>query len=62
MKIICVNNFAREDISDELICENVNKYYAEDIVNFLNKKFSGESAPDFFKAVDDNYKLYVYEI
>lgn len=61
MKIICVDNFAREDRSDQLVCENVSEYYGKIIVDSLNNKLSGEHSPDFYKLVPDNYKLYEFE-
>lgn len=61
MKIIAVDNFDRETRDDVLVCENVNEYYAERIVNFLNIKYSGEHESRYFKAVKDDFKLYKYE-
>lgn len=62
LKIICVDNYDRELYSDRLICENINPYYAEMIVNYLNDK-AGEDSQDYYKAVDSNYKLFeaIYE-
>jgi hypothetical protein len=62
MKIIRVDNFDREHVSDVLVCDNVNEYYGKFIVGELNRNFSGESSPDYYKLVDDNYALYQYEI
>lgn len=61
MKIIKTDNFARETISDCLIAEKVPAFYADKIVEDLNKRFSGNSSPDYFKAVEDNYKLYYFD-
>jgi hypothetical protein len=61
MKIICVDNFARDTVNDTLVCENVNEYYGKFLVNQLNDKLSGDHSPDFYKLVDDNYVLYKYE-
>ena len=61
MKIIEIDNFNRENVSDTLIATEVSSYWAPIIVNMLNDKFSGTDSDMFFKAVDDNYKLYVFE-
>ena len=61
MKIIAVDNFDRDTKSDVLIAENVREFYAEHIAQALNEKFSpGDYSQDFFKAVEDNYKLYKF--
>lgn len=61
MKIVCVDNFDRETISDVLICENIAFGYGEDIVKFLNDRYSGNSSSDFYKLVSDDYKLFKFE-
>lgn len=61
MKIICVDNFNRENYDDKLVCENIDKFYGEIVVKPLNDKLSGEYSGSFFKLVDDDYKLYKYE-
>ena len=58
MKIICVDNFNRENMADELVCENVNEYYREHIVDFLNKKFGGDDSFNYYRLVEDDYKLW----
>jgi len=58
MKIIQVDNFDREAISDELIAENVPYFWGVRITNWLNETFSGETSPDYFRLVPDNYVLY----
>lgn len=61
MKIIAVDNFDRETHDDVLVCENVNEFYSKVIVEFLNDKYSGEHASEYYKAVEDDYKLYKFE-
>ncbi|PAD70588.1 hypothetical protein CHH83_01950 [Bacillus sp. 7586-K] len=61
MKVICVDNFARETHDDVLVCENVNDFYGKFIVNMLNEKLSGEHSSDYYRLVEDDYKLYKYE-
>jgi hypothetical protein len=58
MKIIAVDNLNRDEVSDILIAENVHKGYGELLVDLLNKRSSSR----YFKLVEDNYKLYEYEI
>lgn len=60
MKIIRVDNFNRETVSDLLVCENISQHYGEIIVGLLNNKESNES-PNFFKLVQDDYKLYNFQ-
>jgi hypothetical protein len=59
MKIICTDNFDRENTADRLIAENVHKDYCSDFVKFLNDKFSGDYEPNYFKAVEDDYELFI---
>ena len=61
MKIIRIDNFDRESVSDVLVAKGLTKYYAELIVKLLNDKSSGDYAPNFYRAVEDTYKLYVFE-
>jgi hypothetical protein len=62
MKIIRVDNFDREDISDVLVAENVHEYYGKRLVAFLNEEFSGEHSPDYYRLVEDDHVLYKFEI
>jgi len=61
MKIIKVDNFGRDSVSDELVAENVSQFYGEAITDFLIDRFSGASSSDFFRLVPDDYKLYHFE-
>ena len=61
MKIINVDNFDRDTVSDTLVAENVPKYYAKDIVEFLNDKYSGSTSSDYFMIKPNDYKLYTWE-
>ena len=61
MKIISVNNFSNKTISDIVIAEKVHDYYAKFIVAELNRVFSGDKSPDFFRMVGDDYKLYTFK-
>ena len=61
MKIICKSNFDHESVPDKLVAENVNSYYGNYIVAFLNNKFSGNDSPYYFMIVKDDYILYKFE-
>jgi len=58
MKIVGKDNFDRDSVSDELVVENVGKFYGEHIVKFLNEKFGGETAPRYYELKEDWYELY----
>lgn len=59
-KIICVDNYDREDRSDVLVVESVHPYYGKWIVKMLNDKFGGENSDEYFKLVEWDYKLYEF--
>ena len=61
MKIIEVDNFNRESISDKLIASNLTKEESERYVTELNYRYSGESAWYFYKSVSEDYKLYIFD-
>ena len=59
MKIIKVDNFNRAEVADQLIAENVNEYWGEQLVNALNYVNSSDFHNDaFFKLVEDDHKLW----
>lgn len=60
MKVIKISNFDLETVSDTVIAEGIIQYYAESIAELLNKEFGGDDSPDYFKAVENNYKLYQF--
>ena len=60
MKIIAVDNFDNESVSDHLVCENVNEHYGNLIVKFLNSEGDNYS-PYFYRLVSDDHKLYIWE-
>lgn len=63
MKIVKADNFDREgQVGDDvLIAENVSEQWAKVIVELLNDKTCHQYSEDFFKAVEDNYKLKKFE-
>ena len=58
MKIVCISNFDDPTISDELICENVNKDYGERITEALNDSTLAPTSSYFYVLKEDDYKLY----
>ena len=60
MKIIKIDNFGREYISDQLIAENVVDFYAKIIVEALNKRCH-DNSPDYFIVVADDYELFEFK-
>lgn len=60
MKVICVDNFDRETISDRLIQEGLTQTEARTLADELNAK-GGVNAPDFYRVVPDDHVLYVYD-
>ena len=59
MKIIMVDNFDRDTVSDELIAIDVSKHWSKRIAGLLNAKYSGNNTSIFFKSVSDDHELYV---
>ena len=58
MKIIKVDNYDRELYDDKLIADNVtNVYYGKLITNLLNEN-PRRSDEDYFRLVEDDYKLF----
>ena len=58
MKIVCVDNFDTGNKSDALVAENVNPFYGEPMVEWLNQRYGGERSDSFFKLVEDDHRLY----
>lgn len=60
MKVVAVDNFDTELIDDILIKDNLTKEEADKIVKEHNDKMHEHSAR-YYRAVEDNYKLYKFE-
>ena len=61
MKIVQVDNFNRDTVSDKLIAENVNEYFGKFLVEALNKKYVDDYSPEYYRLMPDDYKLYKWE-
>lgn len=61
MKVIGVDNFARDNVDDVLIESNLTPEAAEAKADELNEKYSGPDAPRFYRAVADDHVLKVWE-
>ena len=60
MKIVRLDNFGRETVSDELVAENVPVEYAERIARALNAQ-GAMLSDEYFTVKPDNYVLYRFE-
>ena len=60
MKIIAIDNFDNESVSDFLVCENISEYHGNLIIKFLNDR-EGDYSSYFYRLVSDDHKLYIWE-
>lgn len=60
MKIKGKDNFDRDNVSDWLVCENVNEYMGALIVKFLNDR-EGVNGSWYYMLVADDDKLHTWE-
>ena len=58
MKIVAIDNFARESVADQLVAENVPEFYAESLRDFLQSKFGGEQASRYYQVFPDDHVLW----
>jgi len=59
-KIIGKSNFDLDNVSDILIADNLNKYYGEKIVKYLQDN-TRDNDTYFPRLVEQDYKLYKWE-
>ena len=57
MKIIAIDNYNTEVISDRLIHENLKKHEGEILLKGLN----AHESQWYYRLVEDNHELYVYD-
>lgn len=61
MKIIQSDNFNRDEVSEQLIAENVPEFWAEKIAKLLNEKYSGDGSSFYCSVKPDDHQLYTWE-
>lgn len=61
MKVICEDNFNRENVSEIVVVDNVDEVWANKIKDALNRVFSGDRADKHYRVEKDDYKPYVFE-
>ena len=61
MKIIIADNLGLDYFNETLIAENVNDRYAEEIADFLNKRYGHDESDNRFEAVPDNHVLRTFD-
>jgi len=61
MKIIGKSNFDLDNVSDILICENVNQTWGIFIIKAI-REITGEYDTYYPMLVEDDYKLYKWEL
>ena len=60
MKIIARDNYNRDDRSETLVDENVAEYYAKLVAKLLNA-YEPEDTPNYYVAMPDDFKLFIWE-
>ncbi len=63
-KIVVIDNFNRDNVSDFLYCElaqGVSFSDAKILADLLNEKHGGDYSPNFYKAVPFDYEIYEWE-
>jgi len=60
MKLIKVDNYNRETFNDILIAEKINEEYTEKIAELFNENPNNPEC-DWYRVVEDDYKLYRFE-
>lgn len=61
MKIVQSDNYDRDDVSEQLIAENVPEYWASKIVELLNDRYSGSETAFYCSVKPDDHKLFIWE-
>lgn len=59
MKVIAIDNFGRDYVSDVLIGENLSELDANLLASDKNQEYGdSDNAPYYYKVVEDDYKLH----
>lgn len=57
MRIINTDNFGSDYPSEQFVLWSMGPEAAKEVAEVLNKWFSGDQAPRYFKVVPDDYEL-----
>lgn len=61
-KIVAIDNFSRDEISDYLVVNNIDNKEAADIAReYVQQKYGGEQASRYFVVHPQDKPLYVFE-
>lgn len=60
-KVISIDNFGRETVSDVLVKDMLTDEEAKVMAKDLNEKFGGPTASRFYVVKPDSYQLYRFE-
>lgn len=60
MKVIAVDNYDRDYVSDELVAKNLSEEHARNLAIELNQKF-GKHSMIYYRAVPDDYILHIWK-
>lgn len=61
MKIINADNLGLDYFNESIVAENMSSRMADEIVEFLNNKYTHETSPTCFRVVDDDYVLQTFD-
>ena len=60
-KVIAIDNYDRENVSDRLIESNISEFDAKAYAALLNDERNAQSEDWFYRAVPMSHKLYKYD-
>lgn len=58
MKIVTKDNFGKDLFEEQLVAENVNKFYGEELVKSHNDRYWKSESSSYLALVEDDYELY----
>jgi hypothetical protein len=61
MKLILIDNFGRDCISEQLVAENVSSYWANRIQAWADSHWNSSENPQYLTVRPDDYELYKFE-
>lgn len=60
-KIVAHSNFDNETVSEFVVADNIPAFYAEKLIHFMQKEIASKDATYYYKLVDLDYELYIWE-